>query len=312
MTAKPELPRAWHAGLTIRGEQRLHALAFLLPTLVIVIGLVAYPLVYSLLLTVHDTGYLPGQLGRWIGLVNWTRLPKDPVFRQSFAQSILYVVPSCVIGVLLGLGVALVLHQEFPGRRFARACLLVPWALPPVVVAAMFQWLLDSRRGLLGAWLVDLGIARHPPLFFGGIPGTLFTLVGIHVWKTFPLLALMFVVALQYLPAESLQAARIDGATALQRFRYVILPHLRPTIVAAVIIELLITLQLFDLIYALTLGGPGAYSTYNLYFYAYKNTFEYSSFGYGAVLAYVVSAIVIAFALLVTRGRAERPGLAGG
>jgi multiple sugar transport system permease protein len=298
--------------LTIRGEQRFYAGAFLLPTLLIALGLVAYPLVYSLLLTVRGVGDLPGELGPWIGLRNWTHLAGDPVFRQSFLQSVMYVVPACVVGVGIALGVAVVLNQDFPGRRIARACLLIPWALPPVVVAAMFEWFLDARRGLLGAWLTALGITARPPDFFSGIPGTLFTLVGIHVWKTFPLLAIMFVVALQYLPKETLHAARIDGAGMLQRFRYVVLPHLRPTIVAGVIIELLITLQLFDLIYALTLGGPGAYSTYNLYFYAYKNTFEYQDFGYGAVLAYIVSALVIVCALILTRGRAARSQLAGG
>ncbi len=298
--------------LTIKSEQRFYASVFLLPTLLIALGLVAYPLVYSLLLTVRRAGDLPGELGPWIGLNNWTHLAGDPVFRQSFVQSVMYVVPACVVGVGIALAAAVVLNQDFPGRRIARACLLIPWALPPVVVAAMFEWFLDARRGLFGAWVTALGITARPPDFFSGIPGTLFTLVGIHVWKTFPLLAIMFVVALQYLPQETLHAARIDGAGMLHRFRYVVLPHLRPTIVAAVIIELLITLQLFDLIYALTLGGPGAYSTYNLYFYAYKNTFEYQDFGYGAVLAYVVSALVIVCALILTRGRAARSQLAGG
>jgi multiple sugar transport system permease protein len=292
--------------LTVRGEQRFHAAIFLLPTALIVLGLVGYPLVYSLLLTVRGEGDLPGELGPWIGLANWMHLPSDPVFRQSFTQTILYVVPSCTAAVVLGLVAALVLNQDFPGRRIARACLLIPWALPPVVVAAMFEWLLDSRRGLMGFFIVQLGISNHYPQFFSGIPGTLFTLVGIHVWKTFPLLAIMFLVGLQYLPQETLQAARIDGATMMGRFRHVILPHLWPTLIAGLIIELLLTLQLFDIIYALTAGGPGAYSTYNLYFYAYKNTFEYTDFGYGAVLAYVVSALVIFFALLLTRGRAAR------
>lgn len=304
--------RGWRSpsDLTIQTEQRFYAGVFLLPTAVIALGLVAYPLIYSLLLTVRGAGDLPGELGPWIGLSNWTHVAHDPVFRQSFVQSVMYVIPACVVGVTVALASALILNQDFPGRRIARACLLVPWALPPVVVAAMFEWFLDSRRGLLGAWLTDLGITPRPPDFFGGIPGTLFTLVGIHVWKTFPLLAIMFVVALQYLPQETLHAARIDGAGLTQRFRYVVLPHLRPTIIAAVIIELLITLQLFDLIYALTLGGPGAYSTYNLYFYAYKNTFEYQDFGYGAVLAYIVSALVIGFALVLTRGRSARGNLA--
>ena len=137
--------------LSITNEQRFYAGVFLLPTVVIALGLIAYPLIYSLLLTVRGEGDLPGELGPWIGLINWTHLPGDPVFRQSFVQSVMYVVPACVAGVIIALGAAVVLNQDFPGRRIARACLLIPWALPPVVVAAMFEWFLDARRGLLGA-----------------------------------------------------------------------------------------------------------------------------------------------------------------
>jgi len=142
-------------------------------------------------------------------------------------------------------------------------------------------------------------------VFLGGVPGTLFMLTAIHIWKTFPLVALIFLVALQYLPEETMQAARIDGASRWRRFRHVVLPFLRPTLIAAVIIQVLITLQLFDLIFALTGGGPGRYSTYNLYFYTFKTTFEQTDFGYGAVLAYIVTAFVVVLALLLTRGRAK-------
>jgi multiple sugar transport system permease protein len=304
-TAITEAPGGWLSRLSIRRENRVSALLLLGPTALFFALLVAYPVVYSILLTVTGKSPAAGQLGPWQGLANWARLGSDPVFRQSLVQTLMYVVPSCVIGVLLGLGVALVLNERFAGRAVVRAALLIPWALPPVVVAAMFQWFLDSRRGLLGAWLVQLGITEQPPVFFHGVPGTLYMLVGIHIWKTFPLLALMFLVALQYLPQETMHAARIDGADRWHRFRYVTLPFLGPTIVAALIIQLLITIQLFDLIFALTGGGPGSYSTYNLYFYTFKTTFEYTDFGYGAVLAYVVTAIVMVFALMVTRGRAR-------
>jgi len=207
--------------------------------------------------------------------------------------------------VVMGLVVALILNERFPGRSLARAALLIPWALPPVVVAAMFQWFLDSRRGLLGEWLVNAGLVDQPPIFLGGVPGTLFMLTAIHIWKTFPLIALIILVALQYLPEETIQAARIDGANRWRRFRYVVLPFLKPSLVAAVIIQVLITIQLFDLIFALTGGGPGRYSTYNLYFYTFKTTFEQTDFGYGAVLAYVVTAFVVVLALILTRGRAR-------
>jgi multiple sugar transport system permease protein len=293
------------SGLSIRGENRAYAVLFLIPTAALFVALVGYPVVYSLALMFTGRSDTPGQLGPFVGLGNWMRLGSDPLFIQSALQTLMYVVPSGVLAVLLGLGVALILNERFPGRRLARAALLIPWALPPVVVAAMFQWLLDSRRGLLGVWLVNAGVVKHPPIFFEGVPGTLFMLTAIHIWKTFPLVALIILVALQYLPQETIQAARIDGASRWRRFRHVILPFLRPTLVAAIIIEVLVTVQLFDLIFALTGGGPGHYSTYNLYFYAFKTTFELTDFGYGAVLAYIVTAFVVVLALTVTRGRAK-------
>ena len=291
--------------LSIRNENRAYAVLFLVPTAVAFVALLGYPVVYSLLLTVTGRSAVPGHLGPFVGLNNWLKVTTDPIFIQAAAQTLMYVVPSAIIGVALGLAAALILNERFPGRGIARAALLIPWALPPVVVAAMFQWFLDSRRGLLGHWLVNAGLVEQSPVFLGGVPGTLFMLTAIHIWKTFPLIALIFLVALQYLPEETVQAARIDGAGRWRRFRHVILPFLRPTLVAAVIIQVLITLQLFDLIFALTGGGPGRYSTYNLYFYTFKTTFEQTDFGYGAVLAYIVTAFVVVLALLLTRGRAK-------
>jgi multiple sugar transport system permease protein len=289
----------WLSGLSIRRENHAYAAIFLAPTVLLVLALIVYPLGYSLLLTLTRTS---GGERTWAGLDTWARLGNDPLFAQSLGQTVMYVVPACLLAVALGLAVALVLNQEFPGRALVRASLLIPWALPPVVVAAMFQWFLDGRRGLLSPWLVQLGLVETAPSFFSGVPGTLFTLVGIHVWKTFPLIALIFLVSLQYLPRDTVHAAQIDGANAWRRFRYVTLPFLLPTIGVALIIQLLVTIQLFDLIFALTGGGPGAYSTYNLYFYAFKTSFEHTNLSYGAVLAYVVTVIVVVFGLLLTRG----------
>lgn len=290
----------WISRLPIRRENQAYAVIFLGPTFLLLLALILYPLVFSLSLTLSR----PAGAGArtWAGLDNWARLAEDSLFAQSLVQTLMYVVPASVLGVVIGLAIALILNQEFPGRMFVRASLLIPWALPPVVVAAMFQWFLDGRRGLLGPWLVQLGVVDQAPAFFSGVPGTLFTLVGIHVWKTFPLLALIFLVSLQYLPQEMIHAARLDGANAWRRFRYVTLPFLMPTIGIAVIVQLLVTVQLFDLIFALTGGGPGAYSTYNLYFYAFKTSFEHTNLSYGAVLAYVVMGITVLFGLVLTRG----------
>jgi multiple sugar transport system permease protein len=291
--------------LSMRAQERVHAAAFLLPTLLFLTLFIAFPLVYSLILTFTGAPPAPGQFGEWLGLDNWKLIFTDGVFAQSFRQTLMYVGPSVIIGTILGLAVALILNHEFPGVRVVRASLLLPWAIPPVVVAAMFEWFLDPNRGVFGYWLTKIGVVDSPPLFFSGVPQTLFVLVGIHIWKTFPLLAIMFLVALQYLPDEQVQAARIDGAGFWLRLRFIILPHLRPTIVAALVIQFLVTITLFDIIFALTGGGPGEYSTYNLYFYSFKQSFEYNNFNFGSVIAYVVSALVMGFALVLTRGRSR-------
>ena len=293
------------SGLSIRDEHRAHAVLFLVPTAVLFVVLIGYPLIYSLVLMFSGRSVTAGGIGPFVGFANWLKLFADPLFAQSALQTLMYVLPSVLIGIPLGLGVALVLNERFPGRGIARAALLIPWALPPVVVASMFQWLLDSRRGLAGVWMVNAGIVDEPPVFFTGVPGTLFMLTAIHIWKTFSLVALMVLVSLQYLPHETIHAARIDGASRWRRFRHIVLPFLRPTLVATVLIQVLVTLQLFDLIFALTGGGPGRYSTYNLYFYTFKTTFEMTDFGYGSVLAYVITAVIVILALALTRGRAK-------
>jgi ABC-type sugar transport system permease subunit len=203
MTAEPTVLDARGnrlSRLSIRNENRAYAVLFLVPTAVAFVALLGYPVVYSLLLTVTGRSAAPGQLGPFVGLNNWLKVTTDPIFIQAAVQTLMYVVPSAIVGVALGLAAALILNERFPGRGIARAALLIPWALPPVVVAAMFQWFLDSRRGLLGHWLVNAGLVEQSPVFLGGVPGTLFMLTAIHIWKTFPLIALIFLVALQYLP----------------------------------------------------------------------------------------------------------------
>lgn len=326
-------------GFSIRREQHFYAALFLVPTLVLITALLFTPLAYSLALTFTGRPTGPGQLGDWVGFDHWSRVwpslsPRFPfldsgdrLFNHAFLQTIQYVVPSVLGGTVIGLIIALVLNQDFPGRAVVRASLLIPWAIPPVVVAAMFQWFLDSRRGLFPYWLDKLGIAgeldrlgfgvssggfvlffddRWLPSWLNVMSGLMATFTAIWIWKTVPLLAIIFLVALQYLPRELLNAARLDGANFVSRFRYIILPHLWPAMVAAMIVQFLLTITLFDIIFALGSGGVKE-STLNIYVYAYRQSFFLNDLNYGAVLAYVVSGIVIVFALFLTGGRIRAP-----
>lgn len=324
---------------TIKRESRSAALVYLTPVLVLLAALLLVPMLYSLALTFTDKGQGPGQLGAWVGFDHWSQVwptfvssfpfleSGDRLFDRAFVQTFVYVVPSVVGATVIGLMVALALNQEFPGRALVRASLLVPWAIPPVVVASMFQWFLDSRRGLLPYWLERLGIVSElGRLGFGVTPdgrllffsdawlpgwmepltGLLATFVGIHLWKTFSLVAIIFLVALQYLPKDTLHAARLDGAKFFHRLRYIILPHLWPAMVAAMIVQFLLTVTMFDVIFALGSAGVKE-SVLNIYVYAYRTSFFLNDLGYGSVLAWVVSGITLLFALMLTRGRIRAP-----
>jgi len=300
--------------------------------LALLLAFVAFPLVFSVTMTFSGKPPWPGQPLEWVGLDHWRRVwpalssgfpfldSGDRLFNRAFLQTIQYIVFSVIGATVIGLAVALVLNQDFPGRAIFRASLLIPWAMPPVVVAAMFQWFLDPRRGLFTFWLEKFGIAdemdrlgfgiaffddRWVPGWFP-LTGLMATFIGIHLWKTFPLMAIIFLVALQYLPKELLQAARLDGANFLRRLRYIILPHLWPAMVAAMIVQFLLTITMFDVIFALGSGGVKE-SILNVYVYAYRQSFFLGDLGYGAVLAYVVSGLVIVFALTLTRGRIRAP-----
>lgn len=330
--------RSWGPGrFNMRGEERAYALLFLTPTLALIGFLLVFPTVLAVILTVTGRGEGFWWFGDWVGGDNWSKVTPhfsgdspfvdsgDRVFTRAFIQTGQYIVPSVLFTLLIGLAVALVLNQPFRGRLFVRASLLIPWAIPPVVVAAMFQWFLDPRRGIFPYLLREFGIAdqlgnlgvsvnagtisffddRWLPAWFP-LNGLMTTFVGIHVWKTFPLIAIIFLVALQYLPQDLDHAARIDGASWWRRFRYIVLPHLWPTIIAAAIIQFLLTATLFDVIFALGSGGVKE-STTNLIVYAYRQSFFLNNLGYGAVLAFVISGVVIVFALLLTRGRVRTP-----
>ena len=331
------LPSWSPSRFSMRGEERATAALFLLPTLALIGFLLVFPTLLAVILTVTGRGDGFWWFGDWVGGDNWDKVvPQfsgdapyidsgDRVFTRAFIQTGQYILPSVVITLVLALGVALVLNQAFRGRLLVRASLLIPWAIPPVVVAAMFQWFLDPRRGIFPYLLREFGIAddlgwlgiavndgtisffddRWLPGWFP-FNGLMATFVGIHVWKTFPLIAIIFLVALQYLPQDLDHAARIDGAGWWRRFRYVVLPHLWPTIIAAAIIQFLLTAMLFDVIFALGSGGVKE-STTNLIVYAYRQSFFLNNLGYGAVLAFVISGIVVVFALVLTRGRVRTP-----
>lgn len=278
------------------------ALLFLLPFFFFLGLFSIYPIVMSFYYTLNDIS-LSHLDPKFIGFQNYIRLLSDKLFQRSLIQTLIYLTFHTAIGVPLGLGIALVLNEEFKGRSFVRACLLIPWSTPPIVAALMFFIALNPGFGPIN-YLLEI-MRLTPPNFsiFGNPDVALIGLAIVSLWKSSPLFAFIFLSALQNLPSDTVESAKIYGASSFAIFKHIVLPFLKPVIAVNCILSCLLALsgtQAFDLVIGITGGGPG-YSTYMLYYLAYMNSFPWNRLGYGSTIAYIVTLIAVIFALILIR-----------
>ncbi|MBZ4646856.1 MAG: carbohydrate transporter rane protein 1, family [Clostridia bacterium] len=194
---------------------------------------------------------------------------------------------SVFLELILGLGIALLINKSFKGRGLVRAAILVPWAIPTVVSAMMWQFLYDGQTGIVSAFFAKLGLVKNPGILLTTKGGAFFSIVFADVWKTTPYMALLLLAGLQTISAELYEAGQVDGATKIQQFFKITLPLLKPTILVALLFRTLDAFRIFDLVYVLTGGGP-ANSTETISVYAYKTMFAQMDFGRGSTLSIVV------------------------
>lgn len=272
----------------------------LAPALAMVVGLLFFPLVEALRLSLHRVWLqVPGHRP-FVGPENYLALAAAPRFWAAFRVTLFFLVVSVAAEVALGLGLALLLHRRFPGRGAVRAAALVPWALPTVVSAQMWAWIFHDRYGIANRLLVELGLL-NTPLVWLGAPGTALTAAIVaDVWKATPFVALILLAGLQSISEDVLAAARLDGAGGLILLGRVVLPLLRPALGVAVLFRALDAFRVFDLIYVLTRGGPGG-ATETLALLAYNILFQDLDFGRGSALAVVMFAANLGLSLLLLR-----------
>lgn len=281
-----------------QGERRF-ALLLTLPTLIAVFFVVAYPWAYSFWMSLHDVGMVV-QKWTFVGLKNYAQVISEPLFLDSLLRTAYFTVFTVTLGILLGLGMALVLNEAFPGRGIMRSVLLVPWAMSSVVVGILFAWIYDGQYGVLNAALTGLGLIQdYVPWLRNGFAAL--NLVGLAwVWHTAPLAALLLLAGLQAIPPNLYNAAKIDGAGAWHRFWHITLPWLRPMLLNALILASINAIMAFDIIYVITSGGPGTATTV-LSWYGYVTTFNFSRFGEGTAILYILSLLSLLLALLYMR-----------
>jgi multiple sugar transport system permease protein len=274
-------------------------LPFLLlaPACALLAGLVAYPLVRALWLSLYDVRLLTLGAGRFVGLGQYRAAWADPTFWQAALHTLVWVVGVVGLQLGFGLGGALLLNRPFRGRAFWRGVALIPWATSSVLVALMWLWLLDTHLGLINDVLRRVGAIPAAVAWLAGTNTALPAVMIAAIWQGTPFFAVMLLAALQAIPEDLYEAARIDGAGGWAAFRFVTLPLLRPTILITTMLRTMWTANYMDLIFVMTGGGPGVASLtlpLHAYFLAYKRL----DLGAGAAVA-VQLAIVLAGAIVI-------------
>ncbi|OGW40822.1 MAG: ABC transporter permease [Nitrospirae bacterium GWD2_57_9] len=271
---------------------------FVAPALVLLSLITLYPVLSVLALSLLHKLPLFG-ISRFAGLENYRFLLTDDRFWNAFRNTVYFAAVSVSLELLLGLALALLLNRTFPFKGIATAIVLVPWAIPTVVSARMWEWMYNTDLGILNHLLgVKINWLGSP---FWALNAAVF----MDVWKTTPFTVILLLAGLRVIPRELLQAARIDGAGAWQLFSRITLPMLMPVILVVLIFRTLDAFRVFDAVYVLTGGGP-ANTTETLSVYAYKVLFQTLQFGYGSTLSVVVFLCVGAISVLYIRllGRA--------
>ena len=284
------------------GYERRPVFAYVLnaPALIAIFLLAAYPILYSAWISLHKYNLKRPRIFQFIGLDNYVSILDAPEFWSALWITLQFTVLVVTAVAVLGVCVALLLNMPFRGRGILRTLILLPWAIPPVVNGLMWQWIYDSKIGALNGLLVSLGLIPEYRGWLSDPTSALLALAFADVWNVLPLAVILLLAALQKIPSELYESARIDGAGPFQLFRFVTFPWIAQTLLVVLILQTLSAIRVFDVIYVLTAGGPGTATT-TLTWKTYLTTFENLDFGLGNAYAYMVSLITFGFALIYFR-----------
>ncbi|MCX5913010.1 MAG: sugar ABC transporter permease [Deltaproteobacteria bacterium] len=278
----------------------INQLAFLLniPTIVIMLLLIAYPLGYAFYLSVHQVTMSTLRSGNppFVGLQNYLTVLSDPLFLTTLGRTLLMGAISVFLMLAIGLFVALGMNMKNTRLSWVtRALVLIPWAVPPVANGLMWSFIFNSRYGHLNAALYSLGLIDDFIRFLSSPTLAFAAVVLAYVWRVMPFSALLYHAALAGIPKEIYEAAEVDGASAWQKFWHITLPLLRPVTAVLLILRTAFALMIFDEVFALTSGGPGD-STWTAAWYSYWTTFRLIRFDTGSASAFILAVVIGIFA----------------
>jgi multiple sugar transport system permease protein len=267
---------------------------FVIPALIVVLAVILFPWLFTIWMSFNE--WKVGSPTAFVGLSNYLRLPSDPRFVEAVAHTLVYTALSVLLPVIFGTFAAVVFHIKFPFRGFLRAIFIMPMMATPVAIALVWTMMFHPQLGVLNYLLSLIGI---PPQLWVFHPATVIpSLVLVETWQWTPLVMLIVLGGIAALPTEPYESAQIDGAGLWQMFRYITLPLILPFIFIAAMIRTIDAVKSFDVIFAITQGGPGSASeTINLYLYSVA--FVYYDLGYGSAIAVIFFALIIMLAAVL-------------
>lgn len=286
-----------------RYDQR-SAMLFLLPMMLVLAVVAVFPVVYSFWTSLFDLKLTRPHRVPFVGLDNYAKVFGDPLFWESAGRTASFTVMSVSAIMVIATLMALLLNEEFRGRRFLSAMLLVPWAIPYVANGLMWKWIYDSGYGALNGLLYQLDFIDKYMIWLGDTDKTLALIANAFVWKEVPLATILLLVTMKSIPSDLYSAAKVDGANVWKRFLHITLPSLRPGFALVIIYETMMAVRHFDMFFILTEGGP-AEASHVVAWQVYVETFRKLNFGTGSALAYVMAIVtfLLAFSVIRTVGK---------
>jgi multiple sugar transport system permease protein len=287
-------------------QDRILGYLFLLPAILVIVGLVAYPFASAIVMTFQEK--TAGAPGRFIGLANYRELFSSEQFLRTVFNTVVYTAVGVGLKFLLGLSMALVLNQERFFNNLFRAFLLVPWAIPTVMSALNWRWILDDTSGLINNVLVRLNLIEETISWLSDPHLAMLSVIVVVVWQGTPFFTMSFLAGLQAIPKELYEAAEIDGASVIQQFSNITLPRLRPIFITAVMLSAILTSAAIQFVLVLTNGGP-ADRTMIFSVLAYHLALGGAQrLGMGAAVSLIFFPLLVVFIVFLTRRMLREKG----
>lgn len=267
------------------------------PAIIMICVIAIYPISKTIYNSFFEMQLQDLDSTRFIGMQNYFNLFQDETFVGCLKNTVYFTFFSVILELIIGFAAALLMNLDFKGRGLLRAAILIPWAIPGIIIALIWQFMFNDQLGIINDLLMRAHIIKEPIVWLGTHGYAMWAVIVADVWKQVPFMALLLVAGLQMVPTEMYEAAAMDGAGAFNKFFRITIPIMKPIILVALLFRTMGAFRIFDTIYGMTGGGPGD-STASITMYAYKSLFNNLDWGYGSAVAVITFIIIFMLCLL--------------